>query len=274
MSASWPTIWSTRSTVSTPEGLMTIRVPELGVGPDDVHVWRRALRPSPGQVSDLSDDELSRADNFLFADDRARFVAARQFLREILGRYLDAPPSEVKFSYGAHGKPALAGDLHLRFNLSHSMDVALIAIARDVDLGVDVESLSMLVEPESIAKRSMSEHEYRLLGGMPPEQRSNAILTTWVRKEAVAKGRGDGLGVHMETIQTHPGETASATPVVIDTASEGRWFVWDVPMGAGSAGALAASRNDLAIQIADYNDIDPQRATASPSPDASASLTE
>jgi 4'-phosphopantetheinyl transferase len=252
---------------------MTIRVHEAGFAPGAVHVWRVALRPSHGQVSYLSDDELSRAHTYFYAEDRERFLAARQLLREILGWYLAVPPSKVAFTYGAHGKPALADHRHLRFNLSHTADVALIAVARDMELGVDVESLTMLVEPESIAQRFMSEHEQRLLDSVPLEQRSAAILTTWVRKEAVAKGRGDGLGVDLATIETHPGEPASATPVSTDTASQGRWFLWDVPMGPDGAGALAASRSDLVVQIADYADFDPRRAIASPSTAISTSLT-
>ena len=214
MSAPWPTTWSTRSTVSTPDVAMTIRVHEAGVGPGEVHVWRVALHSSDAQVSDLSDDEIERADAYYFEKDRVRFVAARRILREILGRYLTVPPNEVEFSYGAHGKPGVANDRHLKFNLSHSTDVALIAVARGVEIGVDVESSTILADPGSIAERFMSEHEHRLLGSMPPEQRNAAILTTWVRKEAVTKGRGDGLGAHLATIETRPGEPASATPVV------------------------------------------------------------
>jgi 4'-phosphopantetheinyl transferase len=252
---------------------MTVRVHEAGVAPGEVHVWRVALRPSRGQVSYLSHDEMSRANTYLYAEDRERFVAARQLLREILGWYLAVPPSKVAFTYGAHGKPALADARHLRFNLSHTADVALIAVARDVELGVDVESLTMLVEPESIAQLFMSEHERLLLGEIPPDKRSSAILSTWVRKEAVAKGRGDGLGAHLATLETHPGQPASATPVSTDTASQGRWFLWDVPMGPDGAGALAASTSDLVVQIADYADFDPRRVIASPSTATSTSLT-
>jgi 4'-phosphopantetheinyl transferase len=250
---------------------MTIRVHETGIGPGEVHLWRSSLRSSDAQVSYLSDDELARADAYYFEKDRVRFVAARRILREILGRYLNVPPNKVEFSYGAHGKPALANNRHLKFNLSHSTDVALIAVARGVEIGVDVESSTMLAEQGSIAERFMSENEYRLLGSMPREQRSAAILTTWVRKEAVAKGRGDGLGAHLATIETRPGEPATATPVVTGTASQGRWFVSDVPMGADMAGAMAASRSDLVVQVADYTDSVFQRATASPSIDVSAS---
>ena len=42
-------------------------------------------------------------------------------------------------------------------------------------------------------------------------------------------------------------------------------------MGTDRAGALAASRNDLVVQIADYADSVSQRATASTSIDVSAS---
>ena len=251
---------------------MTIRVPEAGVGPGEVHVWRAPLRSANAQTSSLSDHEMERAETYFFDEDRARFVAARVMLREILGGYLVVPPGEVVFGYGSLGKPWLENDRHLRFNLSHSTDVALIAVGREVELGVDVESQSMLVDPDSIAACFMSDREHRLLGRISSEKRSAAILTAWVRKEAVAKGRGDGLGVNLATIETRPGEPALATPVVTDTASQNRWFLWDVPMGPRRAGALAASRNDLVIQIADHTGLVHQ-VGASPQMDAAAGLT-
>ncbi len=102
--------------------------------------------------SRLSSDELARAARFHFERDRTRFSVARAALREILAHYLGTSPAEIAFVYGDHGKPALAppyGDL--RFNLSHSHDLALCAVARGSEVGVDVERIRELDDLEGMA---------------------------------------------------------------------------------------------------------------------------
>ncbi len=91
----------------------------------------------------LSDDERNRSARFRFEKGRRRFVVARGALRELLGRYLGTDPGQIRFTYNAFGKPELHPDFgdRLKFNLAHSGDLTLIAIARDADVGVDVECI-------------------------------------------------------------------------------------------------------------------------------------
>ena len=106
----------------------------------EVHVWRAHCRTSRRVCGVLSPAEWVRAGRFHFERDRERFVAARGLLRTILGRYLELPPRELQFSFGAHGKPALEGVAStLRFNLSHSDDLLLLAVSHAREVGVDVE---------------------------------------------------------------------------------------------------------------------------------------
>src|SRR5881394_833913 len=105
---------------------------------DAVDGWcvRLDAAPEPFYAT-LSDDERSRAARFRFERDRQRFVVARGVLRELLGRYLDIDPGQIRFVYNAFGKPELHPDFGggLNFNLAHSADLALIAIARDARVG-------------------------------------------------------------------------------------------------------------------------------------------
>lgn len=246
----------------------------LGLTHGEVHVWRATLRPSYEQISSLSVDERRRANAYRFDHDRDRFIASRSLLRQILARYVGGKPSQLRFRYGPHGKPALIGARSLRFNASHSVDMALIAVAWGVELGVDLESASVLVDPESVVRRSMSRVEIRRLDRIPHWERNQAILATWVRKEAVAKASGEGLGLALDSIQTRPGVPAQGDPVVIRTRSRTRWFLWDVPIGAGRAGALATSRGDLSVHFLTEGDATADPGEPSPllSREASASL--
>src|SRR5262245_16151833 len=107
----------------------------LELSSPEVHVWRADLDPDSSCLEhlqrSLSIDELQRAARFHFPRDRRRYTVARGVLRDILSRYLGRPPSELRFRYSAYGKPALAGtfaDSALRFNVSHSHEVALFAV--------------------------------------------------------------------------------------------------------------------------------------------------
>lgn len=118
------------------------RDPELRLAPlrlpsREVHVWRAFLgisEPDLHRIAPaLSDDEHSRAERFRFPADRRAFLVSRAVLRCILGRYLGEAPAKLSFTYGVHGKPALAGSEFqwLRFNASHSHGLALYAVARE-----------------------------------------------------------------------------------------------------------------------------------------------
>ena len=118
----------------------------LSLQTGEVHVWRIELEQPNDLLKNfratLDPDELERARRFHFDKHRRHFIVGRGFLRNILGRYLEVEPAALRFSYGPYGKPALAGEYEnskLRFNLSHSHNLALFAITEEKHLGVDVE---------------------------------------------------------------------------------------------------------------------------------------
>lgn len=249
---------------------------EVRLDPGEVHVWRARLSPSPGEHLDvLSADERRRADTYRSGHDRSRFIAARSLLRRILGGYLARPPGELTFRYGPQGKPELTGDEALRFNLSHAADMALFAVTLDMELGVDLESASVLLDPESVVHRCMSPRERSRLDRVGPQTRGEAILATWVRKEAVAKGRGEGMGLPLDKIETRPGMPASGDRVRVRTRPRDGWFVWDIPVGRGGAGALATRRKGVSVRLLDHPHtvVDLTGPAPLPSRDLSASLT-
>src|SRR5215211_1535563 len=122
-----------------PEGTSIWAEPpsSLSLETGTVHVWRIAL----GQEDDrlerfretLETAELERAGRFHFDKHRRHFIVARGFLRSVVARYLGSQPETLRFEYGAYGKPALGSGHTLRFNLSHSNEVALLAVALDAD---------------------------------------------------------------------------------------------------------------------------------------------
>src|SRR5258706_6056491 len=163
-----------------------IAVPDPGV-----EIWCILLAVSATELDQLlallSREDQPRAARFHFARDRSRYVAARGMLRVMLGNYLGISPAAVALESGPNGKPLLANsfsDVH--FNLSHSGDRALIAIARDLIPGVDIESLDRDVDYDGLARRFFSGHEYAELQLIPNSDPKRAFLTFWTRKEAAA----------------------------------------------------------------------------------------
>ncbi len=128
----------------------------------EVHVWRADLDVLPeadALTADLSADEQQRAVRFRVPQVRSRFIAARSILRNILGRYLECAPSQVRFHYRQHGKPFLAPNTFrddLRFNLSHSHGLALYAVARAREIGIDLERIRPDRDHARLAERFFS----------------------------------------------------------------------------------------------------------------------
>jgi 4'-phosphopantetheinyl transferase len=169
---------------------------------DEIHVWHASLDREEkvlGRLeSRLSQEEKARADRFHFVNDRNRFVAARGLLRELLGKYLHQAPAGLEFSYGEHGKPSLSGgntSSGLCFNLSHSAGLVVYAIAKERNLGIDVEHVRPESAGEDIARRYFSAREVSDLQTLPPEVRVEGFFHCWTRKEAYLKATGMGLQI-------------------------------------------------------------------------------
>ena len=210
-----------------------------------IEIWSVALDGAAAHTAALEavlpQDERARAERFAFAAGRRRFVAARGALRRVLGAYLDLAPEDVVFAYGRKGKPYLTGAAAgLHFNLSHSGERALIALGR-IPLGVDIERLRPLRDPDAIARRFFSEAERAALAAQTAERKAEAFFACWTGKEAYVKAVGDGLTIPLRSFDV---TFADGRPPAIEThlAESGgeRWFLRRLEPAPGYVGALAA----------------------------------
>jgi 4'-phosphopantetheinyl transferase len=214
--------------------------------PGQVDVWAVWLDEAPERLealcASLSSDEQERAGRFHFEHDRRRFVRARGVLRQLLAEYLDVPPRDVTFSYGPSGKPALSGPSGgaLTFNVSHSRELALMAIGGGMEIGVDVEAVRPMVEAAEIASRFFSARESAQLQALPEDVRNDAFFACWTRKEAYLKALGSGLAKPLGgfDVTFTPGE-AAAVVVHGDPSETARWSLRALLPAPGYVGALA-----------------------------------
>jgi len=197
----------------------------------------------------LAPDECDRADRFLRDADRNRFIVGRGVLRTILGRYLGSHPAQLRFRYSPAGKPALAaesGPGSIRFNVSHTRDIALYAVTIGREVGVDIERIRADLGVEDLAARFFSGREIAALGTVPPPYRLEAFFTCWTRKEAYSKARGQGLSFPLDhfTVSLAPGQPPALLEVLDDPAESARWSLWQLVPGPDHVAALAVEGRD------------------------------
>ncbi|HEX5709696.1 MAG TPA: 4'-phosphopantetheinyl transferase superfamily protein [Pyrinomonadaceae bacterium] len=215
---------------------------------DEVHVWRVALEQPPATRSalheTLSADESERAARFHFERDRRSYICARGALRSILARYLGRAAREIEFTYNPYGKPSLAGESgpdELRFNLSHAAGVALCAVARGREVGIDVELTRGELATMDVAERFFSRTEVEALRAHAGDERAAAFFNCWTRKEAYIKARGEGLSHPLHTFAVSIAEGAPARLLSTDNdpAEAARWTLRELPLEGAYVAALA-----------------------------------
>lgn len=160
---------------------------------NQVDVWQYSLNATtPGAKALLDTDQQKRADRFIFHKHRRRFITAHAFVRIILAKYLNVKATQLTFTYNAHGKPALSSHPFLQFNLTHSHDLALLAIGLDYPLGIDVEFFSP--RPYAgIGSHIFSKREMHELNALPKALKPMGFFNLWTQKEALIKACGLGL---------------------------------------------------------------------------------
>jgi 4'-phosphopantetheinyl transferase len=231
---------------SHPEWQRATQPPELAA--EEVHVWRIPLECGTADLDRLrtllADDERQRSERFYFEKDRRYFIAGRGALRSLVAGYLARHPSEIRFAYTSYGKPMLAGqsgEVELRFNLSHSHGLALLAVTRGRDVGVDLEHIRDDLNGEQLAERFFSPREVEILRSLAPELRREAFFHCWTRKEAYIKANGKGLSLPLDQfdVTLRPGEPAALLATHYDPSEAPRWSMRGLSPGEGFVGALA-----------------------------------
>jgi len=235
------------------------------LSPSDIHLWTVGI--GEGQPPDvlraraalLTPDEAQRADRFLRPADRDRFVLARAALREILAQYVGRSPSALVLGTGPHGKPMLiagdgAGDGGAserlpEFNVSHSGDIAVVALTADQAVGVDLEQIRSMPDADRMAARFFSVNEYAQYCTINPESRLDAFFRCWTRKEAYIKARGEGLSLSLQSfdVTLTPSERPRVLRIDDGTDEAAFWSLREFEPAAGYVGAVAARMRDVTL---------------------------
>ena len=205
------------------------------------------LPPVPGTLDaalcSLSEDERARANRFVFAHDRDRFIMARGLLRQLLGERLGIAPKDIEFRYNQFGKPELAdqcGGNALRFNVSHSEDFVIFVFARGRQVGADIEAIRPLPDADEVAARCFSPREIDAYRDLDEAMKPRGFFNCWTRKEAFVKAVGEGLGYRLSDfdVSLAPGDPAEILRVGELENGNCGWRMFDIDGIPGFAGAV------------------------------------
>ncbi|MCK4412795.1 MAG: 4'-phosphopantetheinyl transferase superfamily protein [Candidatus Eisenbacteria sp.] len=220
----------------------------------------------------LSDEERRRVEGIALPERGRRYAAAHAGVRVVLAACAGLRADRVIFEQGRHGKPRLVGQPGLRFSLSHSGAWGLIGVSTAGEIGVDIERVRSDLDPERLARRVFSSQELTVWdalathgsGAAAPgsaaaeEHRRQIFLHAWVRKEAYAKARGEGLARGLRSFsvtigwaecrQTEAAGDDKQAPRLIaderDPQAAEQWILRDLDIAAGYAGAVAFERRE------------------------------
>lgn len=189
----------------------------------EVHVWLCAGEATASEVwlaaalELCAPEERARHDRFVFARSRRQFAVARALVRRVLAGYTGLDPQALAFVANEYGRPELSpGREGLRFNLSHADGLAALAIAREAELGVDVEDTARRSRPEDIAEHFFAAAEVAALMRLPAEQRPRRFFDLWTLKEAYIKARGKGLSIPLGSFAYDLSRGPGAIELAID----------------------------------------------------------
>jgi len=198
-------------------------------------------------------DEAEQAHALRMKNDllRKRYVEVHGRLRNVLAQILNEPPEKIRINKAEHGKPYLADNPQLVFNLSHSASVMIIAVGWRCQLGVDVELCKPRANLAGLVDKCFAEEEVEYWRKLPEHQKIPEFYRFWTRKEAFVKATGRGIGLGLDHCVINPENPAEFLRVPASCGQASAWRVQDLDLGAGVCSALAADREFAGVRLMD-----------------------
>jgi 4'-phosphopantetheinyl transferase len=212
-----------------------------------IHIWHADLSLiNHFDHSILQESELKNTSALHFEEDKRYALLSWVLRRQILGHYLNKDPGRIIFDASPQEKPFLDHDTQLSFNLSHSGNQFIMAIAHDRHLGIDVEQIKTDRPVLAIAKRFFSESEYLFLESTLPKEQVNTFYQLWALKEALVKAASSGV---IEGFKH-----ANVVPALKKKTIVNEFHLETLFIDSGCAGALAYSGEETMLCFFDVAD--------------------
>jgi 4'-phosphopantetheinyl transferase len=175
----------------------------ISLDKNEIHIWFINFNINKAEFNFLnnflSEDEILKASKFKFEKDKNSSIITRGALRLLSGKYLGLNPQEIEFKYGDFGKPVFNFETPLKFNLSHSGNMAVIGFCLHEDIGVDIEVMKANFDVFDIASNYFSSSEIEVLKTLPTEEHTKGFYRCWTRKESFIKAKAKGLSFPLDS---------------------------------------------------------------------------
>lgn len=233
-----------------------IGTPKAELPPGHVHLWSLFLDQHEQVIAELypllSVDERSRADRQRSTTDRRSFISCRGRLRLILGSYINAAPDQFQYRAGPFGKLELAAPAYarsIRFSVSRSGGRAMIAVAQNREVGIDLEQIRPIPDLSQIVADVCSTHEQTVIRSLQEGDRLAAFFSAWTQKEAYLKGRGVGLSQPPQevVVGVPPVQRVGLLYDYKDPTAAGLWSLSAWRPALGYTAALAVQGHDARV---------------------------
>lgn len=227
---------------------------------NEAHIWQISLKQNDEalQISArlLDETEQSKTAKFRFGKDRKNYIAAHGAMREILSLYLEICPQNIEFETNSYGKPFLCGGKSdISFNLSHSGELALLAITKGSKIGVDIELIRADIAAENLAEQVFSTLEIETWRNLPENFKAKAFFDCWTRKEAFIKAVGKGLSYPLKdfSVAFSPCEQARLIALENTKLKAENWQIIELNIAENYAAAMAIEARNTKLFLWNFS---------------------
>jgi len=227
----------------------------LSLSKDHIDVWLCDLKQLSGDINNfytiLSEDERERADKLKVEDKKQQYIITRGALRQRLGLLTDIEPEDFVFKILEHGKPVLANNRQcadITFNVSHSNDLALIAIAQKQTIGIDIEKINHASDHQALMTRFFSKDEQSEFQTVPDANMAKAFCACWTRKEAFIKAVGDGVSYGLDKFDVTVDPDKQTPEINLHKLSEETWSAVNLPINNEYMACLVSNRDSFNVR--------------------------
>lgn len=217
--------------------------------PRQVHVWSVPLDLPEATLAHLrtllTNAEIQRSERLRRPLHQARYVAARGYLRTLLGVYLHTAPAGLRFQFGEFGKPFLTQERsaeRLEFNSTDSQSMGMVGFVWGRELGVDLECMPRNTDYAGIARRKFAAIEAEHLAKFPAVDQLPAFLACWTRKEAYGKALGVGIRYPMHEVVLCDALQCATQPLI--DSRQNAWVVKQIQPTPNSVAAIVVAGAD------------------------------
>jgi 4'-phosphopantetheinyl transferase len=219
-----------------------------------VHVYHINTNTYKNYTSLISEDEKKKASKFRFEIDQKTSIISRGALRLIASSYLKTSPEKIAFKYNEFGKPSFDMDTNLKFNISHSGNIAVLGFVKDFEIGIDIENIKRDFDVLDIANNFFSELEVQSLLKLPKENQFEGFYRCWTRKESFIKAKAKGLSFPLDSfaVSMDSNEHAKLLETKWDANEKNTWKLFSFSPKENYIGALSVKGNVESVEYRNF----------------------